>query len=86
MIIAVNRYYLSSGQIIEILINTDYILKVEPNDEKSPVIKTKVVYDSRYANEGPDIMYLVDTISGLKTKIGITRNRKKKRGNQRASK
>lgn len=85
MMIVVTRRYINSGLKAEILINTDYVVKIEPFDDDHTDIKTKVIYDSLKANDGPDLMYLVDSIQGIKQKLGLIRNRPK-HGTKRTSK
>jgi hypothetical protein len=77
MLIPVKRHYINSGLKVEILLNTRYVVKMEPYDDDHTDIKTKVVFDSLNPAHGPDVMYLLDSISGIKTKVGLIRNRKK---------
>lgn len=87
MLISVKRFYISTGVQAEILLNTDYVQTMEPYDDGHTTIKTKVVYE--HLSEGgrkAGIMYLEDSISGIKQKIGLTRNRGAKRGTKRTPK
>lgn len=74
MIVEIKRVYLKSGLELPILINTNYIMKVEttnPSDEKP---RTRIVYDSGTTSEGPDMYYTDETYANIKAKV--TRQRR----------
>lgn len=81
MLIEIERVYKSSGLVKMILLNTDYIIKIEDTeDEKDWETKprTRVVIDS-CTRDGPDIIYTNYTTSYIKGLITKTKNRTKKK-------
>lgn len=84
MLISVTRFYITSGMSAEVLLNTDYIIKVDSHVDGQ--INTRVIVDNRKSQEGPDVVYLKDTLNAIKTKVGLIRNKGAKRGTKRASK
>lgn len=84
MLISVTRFYITSGMSAEVLLNTDYIIKVDSHVDGH--INTRVIVDNRKSQEGPDVVYLKDTLNAIKTKVGLIRNKGAKRGTKRASK
>jgi len=76
MLIPIKRIYLTSGIEVEILINTNYIIKISPTDPKEfekPV--TRILLCSNVSSD-PDIMYTNESISTIKGKLTKARNKK----------
>ena len=72
MLIPIKRHVLISGETWEILINTNYIIKIEPTGEE---IQTRIIIDSRTPDEGVIVMYTKESISSIRAKITKMRNK-----------
>lgn len=67
MIIEVERYYLSSGILSRVMINTDYIQTIEGITEDANPANTRVVMEG--TNKDPHIFYVTETYQQMRTKI-----------------
>ena len=74
MIIEINRYYIGTSAEHKILINSDYIMRVESCYDPSKG-DTRIIYDSCTV-EGPDIIYTNDRYVAIKNKLTKQRNAK----------
>ena len=72
-LVPIKRLYLNSGNEHEILLNTDYIMKIIPTQEPDKP-KTRIVFDSG-TSEGPDLIYTDESYSIIKARV--TRQRQK---------
>ena len=74
MIIEINRYYIGNDTERKILINSDYIMRVESCADPLRA-NTRIIYDSCTV-EGPDIIYTNDHYIAIKYKLTKQRNAK----------
>lgn len=74
-IIEIKRLYLKSGIEAPILLNTDYIVKIQTTEEHEQKPRTRIVLDA-CGIEGPDLIYTDDTYAAIKRKIAHIQNNK----------
>ena len=75
MLISIKRIYLESGLEVEMMINTLYIIKIQPvaPDDKKP--RTRIIIDT-CQRESPNIIYTNETLSTLKAKVTRSKNKR----------
>lgn len=78
MLIPIKRVYLNSGLEVEVLFNTNYIVKIESTDPTDEKPKTRIVYDQLQRDE-PGIVYTNESLQGIKTKITRAKNKGQER-------
>lgn len=72
MLLSIKRVYIDSGEEVEVLLNSNYIIKIEPcNDSTKP--KTRIVM---YGFGEPSFAYTNETITTIRTKLTKARNKK----------
>jgi hypothetical protein len=74
MLIPIKRSYLNLNTTIEVILNTNYIIKIEPahQDDKP---KTRIVLDGK-SLEGADVIYTDQSVSYIKGLVTKARNKK----------
>lgn len=76
MLIEINRIYVSSGMQVKMLINTDFIKKVDTvieEDMHSDIAATRIIL---LGFDKDDVIYSIDSYATLKAKLTKARNRK----------
>lgn len=82
MMIEITRFYVGSQMEAKMMLNTDYIMKVEPCPDPNKA-KTLIVFDSGLMSEGPSLIYTNESYATIKGKLTFQRNNTpKKRGSK----
>lgn len=74
MIVEIKRLFVKSGLEAPVMLNTDYIMKIMPNEEPDKP-RTRIIFDSGASSEGPDIIYTDETYAAIKAKVTNQRKR-----------
>jgi hypothetical protein len=76
MLISIKRIYIGSGSIEEVMVNTRYIMYIEPPAPRSDRPNTRIVVEP--FSHGPDaranMIYTDESIASIKGKITKARN------------
>lgn len=73
MIIPIKRYYVHQQLEVEMLLNTRYMIRIEPTNTEENKPKTRIVMEG-FGTDDASIVYTNETVATIKSKL--TRARK----------